>query len=194
MTTFRGYLMDGLLPDWAKYEHGGRLCYGAFGVIAEGLADQQTRACCAGMLASPHSPDDALPLAGRERGDLPRYPGETAAQYRLRLIDAYNAWGFGGADQSIVSQLDLAGFPGAQIAYYANRVGPRGEPAPYLSQFWVTFPDGSLNLVPAVWGQMVYGCFWWGRGALSIDDASRFWSIVRKFKPVNYVCRGIELV
>jgi hypothetical protein len=193
MDTWRTYLMDAVLPEWAKAENGGRLFWGALGVTADALADQQTRACMTGMLASPLSPDDILPLAGRERGDLWRYPGETADSYRARLIGAAETWGYAGADASIEGQLELAGFTGAAVVYYADREGPRGELAPYYSQFWVRIPETSLTLIPPILGRMVWGCFWWGTGALSVEDAALFWGIVNKFKPVEHVCRGIEL-
>lgn len=194
MDTFRTCLVDGLLPEWAKGDIGGRMFYGALGVLSDALADQQTRACMTGMLASSLSPDDVLPLAGRERGDLWRYAGESAESYRARLISAASTWEFAGADASVEGQLALAGFTGATVVYDFAREGPAGEPAPYYSQFWVQIPETSLNLIPPLWGPNVYGCFWWGYGALSADDAALFWGIVNKFKPVNHVCRGIELV
>jgi hypothetical protein len=197
VTDFVEYLETKLLPEWAKGELGARLLSGGVGVMFDALADQQTRAVCSGLIASPSSPDDVLPLVGRERGDLWRMPGESAASYRSRLINATSAWDYAGADKAIVDQLALAGFPGATIVSPLDRVGPHGEPAPYYSQFWVAFPLDTLLahqvfLNPPTWGEDIWGFFWWGSGALSPDDARLFLAIVNKFKPADHVCRGIE--
>lgn len=197
MTDFVEYTEKKLLPEWAKGELGARL-FGAVSVLFNALADQQTRAVCAGLIASPHSPDDALPFAGKERGDLWRIPGETIEQYRDRIIHAVEIWDYAAADKAILDALATAGFTGATITYHADRQGPRGEGMPYYSQFWVRIPLTVLQARPGwtaqpKWGSVVWGSFWWGTGGLSLEDARLFFSLVNKFKPADHVCRGIEL-
>jgi hypothetical protein len=198
MTDFIDFL-HGNVPRWALADNGGRLLDGALGVMGNMLADQQLRAVCAGLLASDQSPDDILPAAGKERGGLWRYPGETADQYRSRLLNAATTWQCAGADRAIEEQLELAGFTGADVVFYTDRIGPHGEGQPYRSHFWVYIPLSTLRARPGwmndpTWAECVWGCFWWGYGAMGVDDAQLFWAIVNKFKPVDHVCRGVAIV
>ncbi len=62
-------------------------------------------------LRSAYSPDDALPEIGSERL-MPRYPVETAAQHRARLLDAWDIWTWAGDEASIEGQFIAAGFFG----------------------------------------------------------------------------------
>jgi hypothetical protein len=197
MTTLREWFFATQLPEWAKKDIGGRLWYGV-ATLFDMLSDEQLRAASAGLIASPLSADDALPPVAQERGGLSRYPGETAEQHRNRLIHAAELWDYAGADQSIEQQLEYVGFPGAEVVFYSDRIGPRGEPAPYYSQFWIRIPLATLQAREdwtnaPTWGNFVWGYWWWGSGALSVADALLIAGIIAKFKPVNCVCRGVEI-
>src|SRR6185436_9916598 len=89
------------------------LSSGWFGVLVGLTGDTAGEAwsLCARMhlLADPESPDDILPIAARDRR-LPRYPLESAAQHRARLIDAWNIYKGGGSEESIATQLRAAGY------------------------------------------------------------------------------------
>lgn len=175
---------------WTKFLVG---CNVNTDLLSEALA----QALRSGWLHRDQLPADILEIAGDDRG-LRQYPGETNEQYQARCNRAWSDWQFAGHETAIEGQLAAAGFPGAQVVYYPDREGPRGEAAPYWSQFWVRIPLSVLwgrpNWITAPkWGAVVWGCFWWGAGALSVEDANLFWSIVKTWKPNDYVCRGIEL-
>lgn len=172
------------------------LSNGWFGVLhgltGDLLADGMRLAARMAWLRDPESPDDVLPLVGAERG-MPRYPGETAAQYRARLLDAWNAYRFAGSEGTIVQQFEHAGYPGVEITFDAAALGPNGEAAPYWSQFWVYFPFTSGH--PVTGDGPTWNSFTWGDGTLyGLDVTTGFYQlihgIVRKWKPVRWICRG----
>lgn len=169
---------------------------GLFGVLASLTgdlnADGLSNALKLAWLADPASPDDVLPLVGSERG-MPRYPGETAAQYRARLLDAWNAYKFAGSEGTIVQQFAHAGYPGTEIQFDAAALGPNGEAAPYWSQFWVYFPYSSGHPVTGDGPQ--WGAFNYGDGTVyglgvTVGFYQLIHGIVGKWKPVRWICRG----
>jgi hypothetical protein len=187
-------MLDGLLPEWAKDDVSLKLFGVAFGLVSEMVASAQLVAATAGLLALDTSPDDALPIAAKERGGLWRYPFETLAQYRQRLIAAAPAAEFSGSSYAITSQLAAAGYPGVTIVTHYDREGPRGEPAPYQSQFWLRFPTGSHPTpIAATWDTMSWGAFYWDDNALPRGFVELCMGIVNKFGDPSGVCRGIEL-
>jgi hypothetical protein len=188
------YLVDKLLPEWAKGDIGVRVFGGAYGLPADLVADDTLTAATAGLLAYPTSPDDALPPAGTERGGLYRYPAESLDQFRARLIRAADDWAYAGAGSSIIGQLAAAGYPGATIVMRPDRVGPHAETAPFLSQYWIRFPIGSYPaLLDPTWGDMTWGFFWWGIGALPRDFVELVLGIVDKFGDPCGAFMGVEL-
>lgn len=157
-------------------------------------ADSLSLALRLAWISDPESPDDVLPIVGAERG-MPRYPGETAKQYRARLQDAWNAYTFAGAEQTIVAQFAHAGYPGTQIVFDAAALGPNGEAAPYWSQFWIYFPHSSGHPVTSPgtnWGSFNFGDGTvYGLG-VPIEYYALIHGIVRKWKPTRWICRGFK--
>jgi hypothetical protein len=158
------------------------------------LADGMSIAARTFMLKDPMSPDDVLPLIGDERG-MPRYPVETPAQYRARLIAAWQAYKFAGSEGTICAQFAAAGYPGVTITFDAAALGPNGEAAPYWSQFWVSFPYSSGHPVTSHgtnWGAFNYGDGTvYGLG-VSVGFYALIHGIVRKWKPSRWICRGFK--
>lgn len=191
MPTFRDYVASVLPRPFAQ-----RLSAGFFGVLhgltGDQLSDGMSLAARMGWIKDPASPDDVLPLLGEERG-MPRYPVETSAQYRARLTDAWNAYKFAGAEQTIVSQFAKAGYPGVTVTFNAAALGPNGEAAPYWSQFWVYFPYSSGH--PVTGAGTNWGAFNYGDGTVyglnvSVGFYQLVHGIVRKWKPSRWICRG----
>jgi hypothetical protein len=191
MSTFRD-LVAAVLPRPFLQ----RLSAGWFGVLhgltGDQLADGMSLAARMAWLKDPASPDDVLPLIGEERG-MPRYPVETAAQYRTRLIAAWSAYKFAGSEGTIVAQFAAAGYPGVTIVFDPAALGPNGEAAPYWSQFWIYFPYSSGH--PVTSHGTNWGAFNWGDGTLyGVDVTTGFYQllhgITRKWKPSRWVCRG----
>jgi hypothetical protein len=142
-------------------------------------------------LADPTSPDDVLPLVGTERR-MPRYPQELPATYRSRLLGAWDTYGFGGDESVLEAQLAAYGYPG-KVTFFPGRDGPFGQPAPYRTQFWITFAVGTH---PVTGGGPPWDTFNWDDGSLwgpvgySAEFATTLHQIVNKWKPVQWVCRG----
>lgn len=191
MSTFRDYVSSVLPGKWNT-----GLASGWFGVLhgltGDTFADNMSLVVRMPWLRDPASPDDVLPLVGDERG-MPRYPFETAAQYRARLIDAWNAYKFAGTEQTIVAQFAHAGYPGTVITFRPSALGPNGEAAPYWSQFWVYFPFSSGH--PVTTHGTNWGAFNWGDGTIyglgvTVAFYQLIHGIVRKWKPARWICRG----
>lgn len=174
----------------------GDLSAGWFGVLAGVVADTVAEGFSLALkmpwLLDPESPDDVLPLIGAERR-LPRYPLETAAQYRSRLHDAWDAYQFGGTEYTIIRQFELAGYPGVRIEFRPSEPGPFGQPAPYWSQFWVVFPVGThpVTVDGPTWDSFNWddGTLW-GPLGITQEFAATIRGIVKKWKPVDWICRG----
>jgi hypothetical protein len=191
MPNFRE-MVEGVLPGPFLQPY----ARGFFGVLCsytgDILADGMNLALRLAWLADDESPDDVLPLVGAERG-MPRYPGETPIQYRARLLDAWNAYTFAGAEQTIVSQFAHAGYPGVEITFDAAALGPNGEAAPYWSQFWVYFPFSSGH--PVTGNGPTWNSFNYGDGTVyglgvTVGFYQLIHGIVRKWKPTRWICRG----
>ncbi len=193
MGTFRDYVASVLPRPFTR-----ELSAGWFGVLhgltGDMIGDGMSYAARTFMLKDSESPNDVLPLIGSERG-MPRYPIETPAQYRARLIGAWEAYKFAGAEQTIVSQFAAAGYPGTTITFNAAALGPNGEAAPYWSQFWVSFPYSSGH--PVTSHGKNWGAFNFGDGTIyGVDASPAFYAlihgIVRKWKPSRWICRGFK--
>lgn len=162
-----------------------------FGLTGDSLLEAMSVAHRSPWLLDEQSPDDVLGLIGRERR-LPRYPSETNDQYRARLHGAWDAYKFAGDESSILGQLTTAGFGGAEI-YDAWQWPTRGEPG-HWSQFWVFFPAGThtVNGIPVVGGGWVIGDGTLvGVEGITIEQVTTIRGIIRKWKPVQWVCRGV---
>lgn len=150
----------------------------------EGMSQARFQA----WLLEPNSPPDALPLIGKERR-IPRNPGESLTNYRMRLWEAWSAYEFGGSKTAIEGQLATAGFPG--VVMYA---GPYGADD-HFSQFWVRFPIGSHSVTAAgpSWGDFNWGDGTrWGPFGMPYDQLIAVMALVKKWKSAQWVCRALE--
>jgi len=159
------------------------------GVMADTIAEGMGAAVRMPWLLEPLSPPDVLPFVGKERR-LPRYPGESEDQYRVRMHGAWEAYQYAGDESSILGQLALAGLPGAVIYDPWNLAFPI---SPYYSQFVVWFPLGTH---PVTSPGQAWGSFSWGDGTrygptgLTPELAQTIRGIIKKWKPVEWICRG----
>jgi hypothetical protein len=171
----------------------GRRFIGAAMVLMDSVAQGLAHAARSPWLKSEEGPAfDALRYLGSECS-LPRYPGETWPQYKARLERVWEDWPLAGGEPAIVGQFAAAGFPGVQILYFPSEPGPRGEPPPYWSQFSLYFPLGSHPVTGAgeKWGAFNWGSALWGPAGLTAEAAFTMRSIVRKWKPAQWVCRKL---
>lgn len=196
-----------MLTDWRKYveklplsavwkgEFGAKFVGVVMGevhnMLDEGFSD---------ALRSPYlhltgkTPDDALPFIGSET-NINGYPGETLPSYRARLQDPWETWIPAGDEDVITAQFSAAGYPGVEVQFDPAALGPRGEAAPYYTQFWVFFPFSSGHPIDGT--GPVYGGFTWGDGTLwGLTAPVSFYQlihfIVRKWKPGHWICRGFK--
>jgi len=162
-----------------------------FGLLPDILTEAAQACIQVTLLTDDQQPDDAMALIGAERR-LPRYAGETRLQYQRRLREAADLYDVAGDESSIIDQLEAAGWEGVRI--YDPWMWSGHPPTGYWSQFWVFFPYGSYTF--AVGETRDYNDFAWGDGALwgPIQDAAAvrtIKAIIRKWKPVDWVCRKI---
>ena len=191
-------------------------------------AEAWSLCCRMPLLADEESPDDVLPVVALDR-KLPRYPLESPAQHRARLIDAWSIYEYAGTEYVIETQLRAAGYGptdligdfgnpdivfgdtdyffgdlGAFVQFRPAATGPRGEPAPYRTQFWVVFNEGFHPVTggAAPWGSWTWGDTWvdppgsgvWALEGLGVDDYRTIIGIVKKWKPVDHVLRGFLFI
>lgn len=183
--------MTGVLPR----PFSNALSAGWFGVLCgltgDLIAEGMTAATRMPWLKDPNSPDDVLPLIANERG-LQRYPGETPASHRTRLVKAWDSYSFAGSATEIEAQLAAYGYPG-KVTFFPGRDGPFGQLAPYWSQFWLTFPTGTHPVTSE--GPPWDSFNWddghvWGPVGYTPEFAATLHAIVNKWKPVQWICRG----
>jgi hypothetical protein len=180
------------IPGVAKRSWGGPLLSAGLCVLADVCADMIFRASQTGMISSPVSPDDVLGMVGKERGEMFKYPAESFAQFRARLLIARDTLDVDGSGTAIVGQLAAAGFPGATIELRPSLAGPRGEAAPYLSQFAVRFPAGRITGIGDYWGAPTWGDgTYWGPYGLSSEELQTIRAIIEKFRDGQAVCRWL---
>jgi hypothetical protein len=215
-----------LVESWSNSDERAELAGAFFGVLVGVTADTaqetQTLASRMHLLDDPESPDDILPVIAKDRR-LDRYSLESPEQHRNRLDSAWTIYSFGGSDTVINEQLRAAGFGptvtapawgesglpwgttgyawgdvGTYILLRPSEPGPRGEPAPYWSQFWVVFNSGYHPVVgpPIPWGTFVWGDTYdgvWGPVGYSPEFRRTVIRIIRKWKPSRWICRGLVL-
>src|SRR5690348_12842988 len=105
------------------------------GITLGVTADQQVEAWVLAarmhLLDDTESPDDALPVIGRDRR-LPQYHLETSAAYRERLKAAWEIYEEGGTEEVIEKQILAAGWgPGVFIGEFGNPAVAFGDPQYY---------------------------------------------------------------
>ncbi len=223
MATFSEWLALKRLPRYFTNPKISGFVGVTLGLTADEAAETQILACRMHLLDDPESPDDVLPYLARDR-KLPRYPGETAAQHRARLIAAWEIYDETGTEEVIEKQLLAAGYGpdvfigdfgnpdvafgdpqyffadrGAYVDFRPDETGPRGEAPPYRTQFWVVFGEGFHPVVgpPIPWGDFVWGdtsVGVWGPQGYDREFQQTIEGIVRKWKPHDYVFRGFTFV
>ncbi len=219
--TFRFFLEEFRSPGWMKTE----LSSGFFGITIGATADEAVEswilACRAHLLLDPESPDDVLPYIAQDRR-LMRFSTETAAQHRDRLWRAWDIYLTAGTEEVIESQLFEAGWGptellgeygsdvdygsdfvyadrGAYVDYRINEPGPRGEPPPYRTQFWLVFNEGFHPITgdPTAWGDFDWGDISegvWAYEGYSNEFAIDIRGIVKKWKNSEYAFRGFTFI
>jgi hypothetical protein len=221
--TFRG-LIELRSPGWLR----GDTTSAFFQVILGVPADEGIEGCSIAaqmhLLDAAQSPDDILPIKGADRL-LDRYDLETADQHRDRLLGAWDIYETGGSATSIETQLRAAGYGpaadarigtwgasgftwgqagltwgdmGAFVQFRPDEPGPRGEPAPYATQFWIVFSHGFHPITGGAkpWGTFTWGDTWpvvpgvWALTGLTPGFYRTIMSIALKWKCSRYVLRG----
>jgi hypothetical protein len=152
MANYRDY-MEAIARGmaWASPGTLGERLLGFYALMADTIAEAASEAIRAPWLQT-HTPvpEDALAELGAEY-NMPRYPGETNAQYKARLQGKWDAWEFAGNESAILAQLTAFGLPDAEI--YTPRDWSARPPinhpvtdTPWWSRFWVVIPDGSHSV------------------------------------------------
>lgn len=128
---------------------------------------------------------DALRPLGEERS-MPQYATETWAQFKARLGNAWDSWEFAGDENTIARQLELAGFPGAEVyRWRADSV---------WSEFYVFFPQGTHTVTAAA---PLIGSFTVGDGTIigpvgvTPAELDTIGQIILQWKPARWRCRWV---
>ena len=174
------------------------------------------------LLADEASPDDILPLVVGLGRKLDKYASESNAAWRARGLNAFGIYALGGTEEAIETQLLAAGYGptttigtwgtaghtwgqsgyrwgdrGAFVLFKPFARGPRNEPPPYRTQFWVQFANGfhPVTGTPIPWGQFPWDGTqepWGAPKGFTLDFYRETSAIIRKWKPPEYVFRGFR--
>jgi hypothetical protein len=194
-SNWRDYVAKISAP-WMLRTWGERF-FGLLGLITDTASEGVKLALLSNWLLEPTSPDDILPKIGRER-HLHRYPAETPAQHRTRLHQAWATWVNAGSHVNMITQFELAGWPGVMI--FDNAEIYEWE-SPHdtenISRFWVIMPPESHTFAAdGIWsdpGTWTDGGLWDTSNA-TFEQIQTMRGIIRKFKPVDWRCAGIIAV
>lgn len=171
-TYLPGLLRGPLAKRW------GRAWLGAVGATLDRVL---AAALDAAALVGPRAaPDDALGAYGADRA-LPSVDAEPLADYRTRLVGAWESWSWAGTARGVRETLLLGGLGGATI--YTERVLPR-PPSPSLwARYTLVFSGRATWDAEVTWddgGTGWDGVFKAAVGDLDPEDArARLWSILR---------------
>jgi hypothetical protein len=187
MVTWREYA-ELIGPPWSKRYWGQRFWLGLLGYIGDLVAEAGAQAVRAHMLREDSSPGDALPPIGNER-QMPRYPAETNANYRARLIDAWDAWQGAGTNPGIVSQYNAYGLSNVVVRSFHDGWGFENppvmsrwsrfvviieQPHPWSTSY--TYGSGILYGTPITFGSTA-----------TPDEAETVKAIALKWKPAHSI-------
>lgn len=181
--TFRRYTWDELSTNVLRGFFGRRLV-GSFSLGMDALMEAVTQAIRAPWVAD-NPPPDVLRYVGKEVL-IERYPTDTNATYKARIQNAWVDWDRAGTKPAIISQLELAGFPGAQIF--------RWNTGGVWSEFVVFFPAGTHTVTSS--GPLI-GSFTVGDGTvigpegITPTELNTIRKIIRLWKPGRWVCKHI---
>lgn len=126
--------IESISPPWAAGENAAAYYGVTLGLVGDLLAEGLRLALLMPWLLEDESPDDVLPLVGSELR-MPRYPTETSAAYRARLVDAGNRYANAGTFTRINAEIVAAGYSGT-VYVDVSAPGP-GLVTPWYSQFWI---------------------------------------------------------
>jgi len=184
------------VPPWSG-EWGQKFVGVVLGLGNDMIAEGAATALSSSWLVPfrPGDPDDR-PTAGADMigaaSGLPRYPGETQADYVARLARRWALW-TQGPKTTLVEELEAAGFAGATIEVPTD-FDPRPDPADYWSRFWVTFPEGSHPVTGPegfVVGTGVVGTDRIGPGGFDTAEGALVFGLIRqivaRMKPSQWV-------
>lgn len=174
-------------PKWLLGQYAEGFVGATLELVGDAAGEAFSSALVHSWLLDPNSPDDALPIIGREQR-MPKYPLETNQAYRLRLWDAWTAYHFGGSKTAIELQLEQAGFPG-QVLYS----GPYAADN-YYSQFWVYFPKGTHQITAAgpEWGSFDWGDGTrWGPIGMPYAHLKSLIDLINKWKNSQWICQAM---
>lgn len=184
--TFRDHVFR-KSPPWLRRFYGERFMGAAIGLMADMTMEATAQALQVPWLRTPWQPPDALSFIGQER-IMPRYPADTDATYRSRLVNAWTSWLQGGNEASIEDQLAAFGLDNVTILPAVNderRVDRAAwsfehpEDTANWSRFIVIINevDDFVYGDPRFYGEsIIYG------GLLSAEDLTTIKSIIRKWK------------
>jgi hypothetical protein len=176
-------------PPWLQGPNGAAWA-SALGDLKDSIVTQTVEAVKARF--PNESASDALPRIGNERG-LPRGVGEPEAQYRARLVAAWEQWAWAGTPYGMLRAFQLAGFPTVLLQTQSGRMqyfdvssalvtnvisGAHlgGTPTEQWSDFAV--------LIPQPWPS------WWG-GSAPVDgsaDCKTAQALIKQWKPGHTRC------
>ncbi len=209
--TFRDFQADSAPP--ALQHERWRALTGEFGDAKDAAAQAARDAAKAGLASE--CPDDALGHHARERS-LERYPGESAASHRARLVAASTALEFVGTEQGLLAALTAIGY-GTPTIHTAIGTGPAwyvdpwpppsdgnkppawpgawpilaGNVAGWPSRFWVNLENSPFGNEEwgggRSWGE---AGFTWGSNA-SAAQVQLVKRIIKRWRPAHCVCIGV---
>jgi len=168
----------------------GQRFMGVLGLMLDALSEGTQQAVTARFFKSKTFPDDAYPLLGAERS-MPRFPAESLAAYRARVLDAWNAWQQAGTAIGIIDQLGKLGF--TATIYQNHEWDWDSDPANW-SRIWVVITahpwtnDGDWG-DPGIWGDGGT----WGSNA-SREEVRSVQNLVRQWKPAHVVVEHVIVV
>lgn len=197
MTTFIEAL-EAELPGWLLNdfeddgETGGGFVGCVFGIVGDICAHYLTFASRGFLLRDSSVAEDSLMASAWERG-MPRYEGESSAQHASRMANAWTAYAYAGR-VAIAHQLSHYGF-GDDVEIYDAAQWPTEYPVGPQSQFWVIVPAGDHPFEPLLVGSFSFGpTTYVGISGCTQKQMSGIRALIRKWKPVQWVCREIRFM
>jgi hypothetical protein len=167
----------------------GRRLMGTFGLMFDVLAEATREAILARTPGSETFPEDAVARVGAGRA-LPRYPTESAADYALRIEDAWTTWRKAGTDMGLIDELARFGFT---ATIETPRTWNWDNDAANWSRVWVVISvhpwTGARGWGTSLWN----GGTTWGSTA-SAEEGRALRAIVRKMLPANVKLEHIIVV
>jgi hypothetical protein len=108
MTRFRDWIAE-FSNKALSGEAAQRFAVGIWGSLLDSSSEAMEQALYLPSLAmGDGKAEDVLALLGTERR-MPRFPHESASSYRLRLMNAWEAWRYAGTSTVVLQQLDAMG-------------------------------------------------------------------------------------